>query len=215
MVNVLDTAEETSWQVHEEESKTTSWQHLCFSKATGIFSSRIKKRKKGDSKTAKQHFCIGTTWVEFLWSASTVCTWHKMLKQFVLPPPLSAVTWTDWSADTWGYVTHSGCFTTYILVVELFLTGNTWQILNVCHWSEVLKSVLTVRIASSFTCKSLNSATFRFFMFYFCSDLSSFPEDKCFENFTQNSKTKDHHLQWSCRHKRLIISLPLLYRISF
>lgn len=65
VVKVLNTVEEVSWEPQKEESEVNSGQCLYFSKANGIFSSRIKKKAKREN-TAKLenyfwNFCVFAT----------------------------------------------------------------------------------------------------------------------------------------------------------
>lgn len=161
--------------------------------------------------------CIHSFYVRKCWQKGLTSGVEGLSNSLVLPSFVTAVTWAEWSADTCGCMTHSGCSTIYILVVVLLLTGNTWQILNICHWSEVLKDVLTVRIASYYTCESLISAIFRFFKLYFCSVLSSFPEGSKTITLTTSQRVLQrlkNNIFNDLAETEKVNSIPLLYRIS-
>lgn len=76
---------------------------------------------------------------------------------FFFSPP--CITWAQGGADTGGSVAQPRCFTLHT-PLEVLLTGDAGQILNICHWSELLRDVLTVRIATSCTCESPGPAIF-------------------------------------------------------
>ena len=73
-MNVLDTAEEISWEPQKEESEATSWQYLYFSKAIGFFSSRIKEKEMMTAKLENYFFVFGILAI-FQWKQKKVsCT---------------------------------------------------------------------------------------------------------------------------------------------
>lgn len=121
------------------------------------------------------HFC--TVWMELPWFTLMVFTtkkktlaersgWHREEKSFPENPLFSppCITWAQGGADTGGSVAQPRCFTLHP-PLEVLLTGDAGQILNICHWSELLRDVLTVRIATSCTYESPDPAIFRVLKF--------------------------------------------------
>lgn len=116
------------------------------------------------------------------------------------PPP--CITWVQGGADTGGSVAQPRRFTLHT-PLEVLLTGDAGQILNICHGSELLRDVLTVRIATSCTRSwNLNQGSWNFN--FVQSYLADWNGGRCsLWNFPQESwEAQNHHPQESCRGRK-------------
>lgn len=130
--------------------------------------------------------------------------WHREEKSFPVNPlsPPPCITWVQGGADTGGSVAQPRRFTLHT-PLEVLLTGDAGQILNICHGSELLRDVLTVRIATSCTRSwNLNQGSWNFN--FVQSYLADWNGGRCsLWNFPQESwEAQNHHPQESCRGRK-------------